>query len=153
MLNFGIGGLPPPASPGSVLRARCSAVGLSPAGRGPADRYGPTALSLPRRFACGPLPFTQPRAATPSAGSCPSALAPPPLPLRLLCPPCAAPVPCVPKTGTQGALFRDCRSLRPFSRDARNAVSCKIGERCIISIYLCEYSCNAAEITIISEGR
>ena len=38
--------------------------------QGPAGRYGPTALSLPLRYACGPLPFTQPRAATPSAGPC-----------------------------------------------------------------------------------
>ena len=51
-----------------------------------------------------------------------------PLPLRLLCPPCAAPVPCVPKLGTHGALFRGFRSLRPIVRDAKHANSCKLAD-------------------------
>lgn len=40
-------------------------------GQGASDRYAPLVLSLPPRCACGPLPFTKPRAATPSEAPLP----------------------------------------------------------------------------------
>ena len=56
-------------------------------GTGTSARYAPSGLSLPLRFACGPLPLTRPRVATPSEVPVPSVFAP-------ARPSCRAPVCC-----------------------------------------------------------
>ena len=70
-------------------------------GQGPSGRYAPSGLSFPLRYACGPLPLTRPRTATPAAGPCPS--------------------------GSMASRAVS-RSLRPIARDARNTVSCKLAD-------------------------
>ena len=61
----------------SRLRQLCALLcfccaSLRACGSKPPERYAPSGLSLPLRFARGPLPLTEPRAATPSGGLPPS---------------------------------------------------------------------------------
>ncbi len=82
-------------------------------GTGTSARYAPSGLSLPRRFACGPLPLTKPRAATPSEVPVPSGFAAGPAYRSALC--LAA---CRHRFYRQLFRLSPCRQM-PFSRHRR----------------------------------
>ena len=69
LLCFSAHRFAPAAALRSVPLRRTS---LRACGSKPPERYAPSGLSLPLRFARGPLPRTEPRAATPSGGLPPS---------------------------------------------------------------------------------
>ena len=104
-------------------------VGLSPAGRG--RRAGTPLRGYPSHVASLVGPFRSRGRGRPRRPPAPAS----PAPMPSVCcssgsyvPPCAAPVPCVPKLGKHGALFRGFRSMRPIVRDAKHANSCKLAD-------------------------